>query len=555
MKLAKQDIKAALEGEWILEGPAETFAGVGADTRKPLTGQVFFALKGRRFDGHDFLPEALQKGAALLIASDAQKIQALLPFAAGSAAGSPQNRSSQNRNPQSCSSQSGGSAGRRSPSRNKRRAAPDNVPAGLLLVKDSLAALQSLAAFWRQKLRLKLIAVTGSVGKTSVKEFTKALLPSKTGASPGNFNNDFGAPFSLLSLKEPGRFFVQEIGASAKGEISRLTRLCDPFAVAVTTIGPAHLDGFGDMQTLASEKQQIYERAPRAFQVFNEDNPWTAQMLQERKKAAGKPEKILAFSGKNRRADVFLSIAEESGAARMKVKGLIGGREGAEEICFSGKAALQNMMCAAALALAAGVRPENIWRRLPELRLPAGRQNRIEWKERGVLILFDAYNSNPLSMEAFLEQCGKERAAPVPSALATFPDGPNLEGASGGGRRHGETAGRGSSGGGRRLFLILGDMLELGAEAAWRHSRLGADPVVQSADFVWHIGRHGDIVKAALCGKGSAFKGRFVQSLQYEAGLLPERDLRAGDIAGIKASRGFRLERALFDLTGRSMVF
>ena len=530
MKLTKQDIKTALSGEWILEGAPEMCAGVSADTRKPLAGQVFFALKGPRFDGHDFLPEALRKGAALLIASDEQKIQAFLPLAAGGLS---------SRKP-------------RRPSRRSASARP--AQAGLLRVEDSLAALQKLAAFWKQKLRLKLIAVTGSVGKTSVKEFTKAFLPGGTGASPGNFNNDYGAPFSLLSFEKPGRFFVQEIGASAKGEISRLTRLCDPLAVAVTTIGPAHLDGFGDMQTLAREKQQIYERAPRAAQVFNEDNPWTAKMLEKTKKRRKTTaKKILSFSGENRLADVFLSLVQES-AGRMRVKGHIGGGRGEAEVGFSGRAGLQNLMCAAGLALSAGVRPENIWRRLPDLRLPSGRQNRIEWKEKGVLILFDAYNANPLSMEAFLEQCDKERGAAAAPGLASGPGGLIGKAAAGAqkqSRRGRERLPRGR----RRLFLVLGDMLELGAEAASRHKRLGSHPIVQSADFVWHVGRYGDIVRAALCGKGSAFKGRFVQSLQYEAGRLAERDLRRGDIVGIKASRSLRLERALFDLTGRSMAF
>ena len=472
--LSKKDLKQALKGQWHTEGKASVFSGIGTDTRKSLKGQVFFALKGPHFDGHDFLFEAQKKGAALLIASHQEKIQAFL------------------------------------------ESQPNT---GLLQVEDTLKALQNLAVFWRKKLKLKLICFTGSSGKTTTKQFTQTLLSSeKVFSSPHSFNNHWGVPLSLLSAREQEAFFIQEIGASHKGEIAALTSLCDPFVAGVTSIGPAHLEGFGNMENLSLEKQQIYEKSPQAHWLFNEDNPFTQKML---KNLSAKREKktsstIFTFSGKNQKASVFLSILQEK-RNEMDIEGMIDGVPGQAKVFFSGECQLENLMCACAAALACQINPKDIWQRIPKCQLPPGRQSWFEWKERQISILFDAYNANPLSMEVFLKQCHKSQTRKS------------------------------------RLSFILGDMKELGEKSEEHHKKLCQNPSLQSADFIWYVGEHGDIVETTL--KATSFKGEFVKSKSYEKSLLLKlkKYLQPHDILGIKASRSLKLEQALLDLTGQKV--
>lgn len=470
MFLSIQDFKEALpKGNWLKEPRRKRFLSVSTDTRKPLKGTVFFALKGKQFDGHDFLTQAALKGAALLIASDKKKIESFM----------------------------------------KR---PRQQNCGLLQVQDTVKALQSTAVFWRQKLELKLLCLTGSSGKTTTKHFASHLIP-KVSASPGSFNNHFGVPLSILSVKNKKGGLVQEIGASHKGEISTLTRLCDPLVAAVTSIGPAHLSGFKNIKSLVKEKQQIYENSPKAKWVFNEDNPWTRQMLSSLKKKKS-AEEIFTFSAKNKNSKIWLSIVQEKRKS-MRVKGSIEGISGNTNLSFSGPHQLENLMCAASLALAAGINPKTIWQRLPLCRMPEGRQNWFELKNKKVNILFDAYNANPLSMNAFLKQCHKHKTG--------------------------------------RLIFILGDMKELGAKSSSYHKSLGQSEHLKRGDVIWYIGEYGNLIGRTL--KAGGFKGQFIQSDSYKKSKLKKINtlLKPADTIGIKASRSLKLEQALFDLTGQSI--
>ena len=320
-------------------------------------------------------------------------------------------------------------------------------------------------------------------------------------------------PLSLLSVKKKKSFFIQEIGANHKGEISFLTGLCDPVVAAVTAIGPAHLEGFGNMKTLALEKQQIYEKSPQAFWIFNEDNPFTKKMFEDL--TLKKPShKIFTFSGKNKKASVSLSIIQET-REEMDIEGVIGGELGQAKVFFSGDKQLENLMCACAAALACQVSPKDIWQRLSKCQVPQGRQSWFDWKEKKISILFDAYNANPLSMEFFLNQCHKTRT------------------------------------GTNRLILILGDMKELGQKSEEYHRNLCHNPAFKSCCFLWYIGKYGKTVETAL--QATSFNGEFIRSEVYEKSFLLKLNthLKPHDIVGIKASRSLRLEQAFFDLTGQ----
>lgn len=334
------------------------FSGVGSDSRSSLKNKIFVALRGANFDGHDFLPQAVERGAGALLLSNREKARGLIK--------------------------------------------KTNVPA-VVFVPDSLKALQALARAWRQRMKLKLACVTGSSGKTTSRAFAQSLFSGrqqKTFASPKSWNNLIGVPLSILSVRQKEAFLIQEIGTSQPGEIKFLTSLCEPLVSAVTMLGPAHLEGLGSMEAIFREKRDIYLKSQEgACWLFNLDNPYTEKMFQELRPSAPS---VLTFSGGKKTADIQLNFIEE-GRSSSLIEGHIGSLPvSSTRVYFSGKGNLSNLMCACGLALGAGLKPQEIKPRLSECRLPQGRGQWIS-VEGGKSIFFDAYNANPSSMNAFFD--------------------------------------------------------------------------------------------------------------------------------------------------------
>ena len=443
----------------ILSLSEESFLGVGINSKENLTNKLFIAIKGKRFDGHDFLKEALSNGATGFLIHNEQKIPKELQ---------------------------------------------DKT---VIQVPDILTALQSLSSQWRKKLNLKIIAITGTNGKTTTKDFVKTLMPGVL-SSQKSFNNQFGVPLSLLSEKREGVFFVQEIGTSNQGEIAPLCKMCDPYVSAVTMVGPAHLENFKSVEEIAKEKKQIYLASPNAIFVFNQDNAYTKKMYQELKS-----ESCITFSSLSKTADVFFEIQKET-QTDILIKGSIQNVQGQVWIPVS-SINLENLMCASSLALACGVSPKNIWERLAFCKTPFGRHNWFQLENPNVSILFDAYNANPLSMKAFLEKCESLKM--------------------------------------KRKIFILGDMKELGENSEKYHTDLASSKALQEAQLIWYIGRYGDLVEKTLRGK--SYGGKWMFSEVYKKKDITElkKELQSGDFIGIKASRGIGLEKVLFDLIGKTL--
>ena len=456
----------AVGGECLYQ-KQRVFSGVGADSREDLKGRIFFALTGPRFNGHDFLSPAVRQGASCLIVSEDRF--------------------------------------------------KDTPSVTLIKVPDTLKALQDLSVYWRKKLNLKVIGVTGSCGKTTVKGFAKTLLaPLGAFAGPKSYNNHFGVPLSLLGVTQSKSFVVQELGVSGPGEMAPLCRLCDPVISLVTGVAPAHLEGFQSLTRLAEEKKQIYLQSLKAHWIFNRDNPHTEAMYQELKllrPLSGK--KILTFSrDPGKKADIQLKTVEQSREG-MKVEGSLLAVQGTARLSFSGSHNTENLMSACATALLCGMSPREVWNRLPLCQTPAGRG---KWfvTPAGVSVLFDAYNANPLSMKAFFESFN-------------FAEG--------------------------RRFFVLGDMKELGGEAEKHHRALAEHSALREAEFLWYIGDYGLTAARALRAKG--WKGTFWSANDYEKDRMRDfkKLLKKGDLVGIKGSRGFRLERVFSDLTGQALSF
>ncbi len=333
------------------------FSEIGTDTRKDLTGQIFIALKGDNYDAHQYLDQAVKKGAAALIIHEelSEKFSHL----------------------------------------------KENV--SILQVEDTLKALQDFSHEYRKTLKTKIIGITGSNGKTTTKEFTAQILGQykKTHYSHGSFNNHWGVPLTLLSIPQDAEFAVVEMGMNHAGEITQLVKIADPDITICTMVGTAHLEFFGTKEAIANAKREIYlDAKPEAIRIFNQDTDLTFDMMYP--VARKFPEsRMLSFSEKNTEADVFFKI-DEIHTKELKITGIIAAEPGTATIPIFGKQNLTNLMAASAIAYACRLTPDQIWKALPNCKTAWGRNQFIETKN-GAEILFDGYNANPDSMRALLE--------------------------------------------------------------------------------------------------------------------------------------------------------
>lgn len=466
-KLALEELVAATEGR-VVSQVERTYGGVGTDTRKDLSGQVFFALKGDAFDAHDFLEAAYKAKAAALVVHRLPP-EALLNTLKG------------------------------------------NVT--IVQVGDTLKALQDLGNFWRHKMNARILGITGTNGKTTTKEFTAAILETKFKVqySKGSFNNHWGVPISLLSIQPEHEVAVIEMGMNHPGELKDLSAIVEADAVVCTMVGRGHLEGVGSIEGAAKAKSEIYEYAPeKATFIFNMDNEHTRAM--EKRFAPSKPrERVLRFSQDGAWPDVDVKLEVVSAEAEaLHVRGHIQGQAGETTIPVFGRQNITNLMTAACFGLLCGLSPDEVWLALPKCHTVWGRNQWVKL-ESGARALFDAYNANPESMRAAVENFAVLKAQ------------------------------------GRKIG-VFGEMRELGAHAPELHRELGRTVGQAGFDEVLFVGPSQAEFARGLAEGG--FKKTPFLSASYEQNLaskaLPMLDPR--DIVLIKGSRGMQLEKALADL-------
>jgi len=345
-----QDLAQATGGQ-ILSQPFAEFHLVGTDTRKPLDGMLFVALKGDQFDAHNFVAKAVeQKARVILVHEWREEWKPLLEKAT------------------------------------------------FVKVADTLKALQNFAHFWRRKQKFKVMGITGSNGKTSTKEFTYQMVKDfiPTYASKGSFNNHWGLPLSILAAGPETKLLILEMGMNHPGELFRLCQIAEPDIVAVTTVGRAHIGELGSQAKIAEAKEEIYLASPKAIHVFNVDNEWTMRM-QARSTA-----QQIKFSSFKPVLDVFLR-AQRLTWDGLDIVGSLRGVEGRTWVHVLGRQNTNNLMCACGLALAVGMQPQEIWTYLSTIHDVAWGRNQLVALNNGAKILFDAYNANPDSMSALLK--------------------------------------------------------------------------------------------------------------------------------------------------------
>lgn len=332
------------------------FSEVSTDTRQPMLGKIFIALKGENFDAHNFLQQAIkQKAGCLLVHSlsglDSDLIKKI----------------------------------------------------SIVQVDDTLKAMQDFAHGHRKTLQTKIISITGSNGKTTTKEFAAQILQTfkKTFYNQGSFNNHWGVPITLLQITPDVHFAVVEMGMNHAGEIAELVRIADPDIVVCTMVGTAHIEFFGTQKKIAEAKQEIYMHTrPDCIRIFNQDQDLTFDMMYPVAKKFP-DSRMLSFSEKNDKADVFFKI-DQLQMQSMKIHGLINGVPGTAQVPVFGQQNLVNLMAASTIAYACKMPPEKIWLALPKCQTTWGRNQFIE-SEIGAKILFDGYNANPDSMKALLD--------------------------------------------------------------------------------------------------------------------------------------------------------
>jgi len=354
------------EHQWTLESALEVtrgvlvgaqdrrrFSGICTDSRNLRAGELFLALKGERFDGHDFITQVTGGGAAGVVAAR-ERWEAM--------AGSP-------------------------------------LAVPVIVVEDTLTALGDLAAFWRKLHPVPLVAITGSNGKTTTKEMVAAVMARHCPIlkNQGNLNNLVGLPLTLLELTNRHEAAVVEMGMNHPGEIARLTQIAAPDVGLITNIHPAHLEGLGSIEGIQAAKGELFSGlSSRATIVVNRDDPRVIQL------AASFSGRQVGFSTVDPAADVALVriLGMDHESTRFILR--LGDETREIRIHVAGRHHLANAVAAAAVAWALQIDPVNIGEGLASFR-PFDKRMEILALAGPVHLINDTYNANPGSMTAAIQ--------------------------------------------------------------------------------------------------------------------------------------------------------
>lgn len=366
-----------------LIGGDASFESVSIDSRTLQPGDLYVAIQGDRFDGHDFVAQAVQAGASACVIKKGLNVS--------------------------------------------------DKKISIIEVADTKIALGLLASAWKKQYKPYCVAITGSSGKTSVKEMIAAILSLKgqTLATKGNFNNEIGVPLTLLRLKEADRYAVIELGASAEGEIDYTSKLVCPDVAVITNIAPAHIEGFGSIDAISRAKSEIFDGlVENGAAIINLDEPfntnWKSKLINKNVIKVS-----LVFRDE---ADMWTDnvVIQKQGNSTFQIKS----PESTLEIRLSllGLHNVHNALLAAAAAKASGASDEHIVKGLESVKPVPGRL----YPRKGVKqlrIIDDTYNANPSSVKAAID------------LLSVCSD---------------------------KTAIVLGDMAELGKEAVFQHEQIGA---------------------------------------------------------------------------------
>lgn len=457
MQLTAADILKAVQGNLIAGAPEFLIRSVIIDSRNAREGALFVPLQGTRSDGHLFIGAALEAGAGGALV---RKNHSLLPELRSRCAGKL-----------------------------------------LIEVADPLTALGDIAGCWRERCPARIVAITGSNGKTSSKEMAWTIVASQQSCmrNPGNFNNLIGLPLSLLDLEPDHASAILEMGMSEPGEIRRLCQISRPQIGLITNIGPSHLEQLKTLEAVAAAKAELFESlAPGATAIINADDERVAGLA---RCTRAHPLTYGITSG-----DITAARIHNSNCYGTGFDLVIRTVSAPVTLQVPGRHFVSNALAAAAIADTLGIGIEQIRQGLAAFKGVPGRMETVS--VRGVRIINDAYNANPVSMQGALQ------------VLAALP-------------------------GARRRIAVLGDMLELGSRSAQFHRELGRTVAGLPIDYLYVTGEFSSETRDGACAAGMPAE-RIIACPDVEslaAGL--QAALHEGDAVLVKGSRRVRMERVI----------
>jgi len=451
MNLQLDFIIDSVKGQ-LLSGSCSSISRVSTDSRQITPGTLFVALKGERFDGHDFLINAIGAGASAVLVSE----------------------------------------------RNSRL--PSEYRAAVILVDDTLLALQNLAASYRQLFSLPVIAITGSVGKTTTKDILADCLASRfrTLKTQGNFNNEIGLPMTLFDLQPEHQAAVLEMGMRAPGQIHHLASLLDPDYAIITNVEPVHLETMGTLENIARAKCEVLEFINKdGFALLNGDS----ELLM---RTVGSYDCQKYYFGYKDGNDIqIMSLVNDGAGIQVKLK--LFSDEGEYYLPLPVSQLALNLAAAAGMAYLLGVGSNEIKASLKDFQPGGNRMNIIPLEAGGVLI-DDSYNANPVSVIAALEACQQISR-------------------------------------GRIKVAVLGDMLELGSYEKEGHFKAGQKAAEVGIDILVTIGKLAQYYREGAIERGMEASRTYHFDTREAALEWLKLHVSAADVVLIKASRGMHLDK------------
>ncbi len=435
-----------------------SFVGVEYSSRDVKGGELFIALKGEKSHGHEYVEDAWNRGASLIMVEDPSFLDTF------------------------------------------------EDPSRIIVVDDSLRAFRKLASWWRRALAIPVLGITGSVGKTTVKEITASiLLRSGSGTySLKSHNNHVGVPYTLCRLKRGQKWAVVEMGMNHPGEIKNLTSIVEPDVATITRIAPAHVMSFGSLEDIAKAKLEILDgMTVRAPIILNNDDDILNNVYDN---ITRNHQREVRLFGTSKGSHARVSDIKAHGLEGISFKLELFGESAAVRMGAMGKHTAMNAACAAlsAKTLVPSLTLQQVVEGLEMFRAPLMRLNLKQLTNKRQLI-DDSYNANPVSLGAFIEFAGDLKAG--------APQG---------------------------VGLVVGDMLELGDSAEKYHQEIGAMLAKVEPAFIVAVGQWAKVLVQKSADKGIA---TFEAKSPEEAGeIVLSQEF---DIVMLKASRGVGLERAV----------
>lgn len=426
------------------------------DTRQIQPGDVYIGIKGENFDGNTLYNQALEKGASVCILEKNQIQEEI------------------------------------------KQNDPNKA---IILVQDSIKALQQIAAYKREQYKIPVIAITGSVGKTSTKDMVASVVGQKYQVlkTAGNYNNQIGLPLTILGLKEHTALVV-EMGMSQLGEIATLSKIAKPTIAVITNVGTAHIGNLGSRENILKAKLEILEGLQKdGILVINNDNDLLHQWGLENRQ-----DNIVTFGIENQSDVMAKNISQQEYTSKVTMQ--IDQEIVQMHIPVAGIPFVYNALCASTVGRLLKIDTKQILKGIEKFELTKNRME-ILHNAKGVTIISDCYNASYDSMKAGLENLA------------------NMQGT--------------------RKIAVLGDMLELGEFSRQLHEKVGEEVANNSIDYLITVGEEAKAIAQKAKEKGVRQDCIKVMKNSKEAIDLIKEQMKQGDIILIKASRGMELNKVV----------